>query len=70
MRVAINGLGRIGSMFLKIALEKKLNVVAVNNLGDVEDLAYLLVHDSVYGRYRKKVKFSKNVLNVAGKKMI
>jgi len=49
-RVAINGLGRIGRAFLKIALKRsELHVVAINDLGDLENLAYLLKYDTAYG---------------------
>lgn len=54
--VAINGFGRIGRAFFKLAITKpELNIVAINDLGDLEDLAYLLRHDSVYGNYDKEV---------------
>lgn len=49
MKVAINGFGRIGRAVFRRALEKGVDVVAVNDLADVESLAYLLKHDSVYG---------------------
>jgi len=50
--VAINGFGRIGRLlFRQIIAEKGLNVVAINDLGDPENLAYLLKYDSVYGRF-------------------
>ena len=49
IRVAINGFGRIGRAFLKIAWEKpEIEIVAVNDLGSLENLAYLLRHDTVY----------------------
>jgi len=49
IRVAINGFGRIGRAFLKIATERpELEIVAINDLGDLENLAYLLKYDSVY----------------------
>jgi glyceraldehyde 3-phosphate dehydrogenase len=55
-RVAINGLGRIGRSFLKLAVTRpELEVVAVNDLADPANLAYLLRYDSVYGRYREPV---------------
>src|SRR5262245_63722476 len=55
-RVAINGLGRIGRTFLKLALERdELDIAAVNDIGDAGNLAYLLRFDSVYGRYTKPV---------------
>ena len=55
MKVAINGLGRIGRAVLKICLEKGIKVVAVNDLTDPKTLAYLMKYDSVYGRYDKKI---------------
>jgi Glyceraldehyde 3-phosphate dehydrogenase, NAD binding domain len=50
--VAINGLGRIGRAALKILLDADgLDLVAVNDIADVDNLAYLLKYDTVYGRY-------------------
>src|SRR3989344_8020289 len=55
-KIVINGFGRIGRAFLKLALTKKeLEVVAINDLGDMDNLAYLLQYDSAYGRYGKEV---------------
>lgn len=49
IRVAINGFGRIGRAFLKVALTRDdIEVVAINDLGDVHNLAYLLQYDTVY----------------------
>jgi len=59
MRVAINGFGRIGRPSLKIALEKGIEVVAINDLTDIETAAHLLQFDSSYGRYEKEVKVDK-----------
>ena len=51
IRVAINGLGRIGRAFLKLAVKhSKIQLVAVNDLGDINNLAYLLKYDSAYGQ--------------------
>ena len=52
VRVAINGFGRIGRAFVKLAHQYKdeLEIVAINDLGDIENLAYLLKYDSAYGR--------------------
>jgi glyceraldehyde 3-phosphate dehydrogenase len=51
-RIAINGFGRIGRAFYKLAMDRKeLEVVAVNDLGNRENLEYLLKHDSVYGNW-------------------
>ena len=52
IRVAINGAGRIGRAFYKLAKERQeLEVVAVNDLGNRENIEYLLRHDSVYGKW-------------------
>lgn len=49
LKVAINGFGRIGRAFLKVSLSRNdMEVVAVNDLGDVKNLAYLLQYDTVY----------------------
>lgn len=50
VRVAINGAGRIGRAFLKIAKQRaEVEIVAMNDLGDADNIAYLLKYDSVYG---------------------
>ncbi len=52
MKIAINGLGRIGRATLKVAVERpKVEVVAVNDLADLKTLKYLLKYDSVYGKF-------------------
>ncbi|MEN9341986.1 MAG: hypothetical protein RIQ54_242 [Candidatus Parcubacteria bacterium] len=51
VRIAINGFGRIGRHFLRqVAGRSDFSVVAINDLGDLENLAYLLRYDTVYGR--------------------
>jgi glyceraldehyde 3-phosphate dehydrogenase len=70
MKVAINGLGRIGRAILKLVIdEPALELVAVNDLTDVENLAYLLRFDTVYGRYSKPVLVDGVNLTVAGRKL-
>ena len=70
IRVAINGLGRIGRAILKLALdEPALELVVVNDLADVENLAYLLRFDTVYGRYAKPVAVEGSSLVVAGRSL-
>lgn len=55
-KIAINGFGRIGRLFLRqIINEPNVEVVAVNDLGDVENLLYLLKYDSVYGRFETPI---------------
>jgi len=79
MRVAINGFGRIGRAVFRRALEKGVNVVAVNDLAGVESLAYLLKYDSVYRALKEKLSFSldegggrrgEGVLKVGKKKVL
>jgi glyceraldehyde 3-phosphate dehydrogenase len=49
IRVGINGFGRIGRAFFKVAFERDdMEVVAINDLGNVHNLAYLLQYDTVY----------------------
>ncbi|MEX0672466.1 MAG: type I glyceraldehyde-3-phosphate dehydrogenase [Candidatus Paceibacterota bacterium] len=60
-RVAINGVGRIGRAFIKAAwAREELDVVALNDLGDIHTLAYLLKYDSVYGRAPFSVEVSED----------
>ncbi len=55
-RVGINGFGRIGrSVFKQILQSEKFEVSGINDLANLEDLAYLLKYDSVHGWYPKKV---------------
>src|SRR5688572_2404856 len=66
-RVAINGLGRIGRAILKLVSDDPgFELVAVNDLVDVENLAYLLRFDTVYGRYSKPVVVDGEDLVIAG----
>lgn len=68
IRVAINGFGRIGRAFLKIAWEKdELEIVAVNDLGSINSLAYLLKHDTVYRNWGHDVKISGTDIVIDGK---
>ena len=56
IRVAINGAGRIGRAFYKLACKRpEIEVVAINDLGDKENLDYLFKHDSVYGKWEGKL---------------
>lgn len=50
IRIAINGFGRIGRAFLKVAMKREeIDIVAVNDLGDINNFAYLLKYDTAYG---------------------
>jgi glyceraldehyde 3-phosphate dehydrogenase len=70
VRVAINGFGRIGRTFMRSAFgHPDFEVVAVNDLGSLENLAYLLKYDSVYGRAPFDVEVKGDKLIVGGKEI-
>jgi len=68
VRVAINGFGRIGRTFMRSAFgHSDFEIVAINDLGSIDNLAYLLTYDSVYGRSPFSVEVANNALIVGGK---
>lgn len=70
VRVAINGFGRIGRAFFRLAYNNPdFEVVAINDLGDLNNLAYLLEYDSVYGRSAFTVSTKDNKLIVQDKEI-
>jgi glyceraldehyde 3-phosphate dehydrogenase len=70
-KVAINGLGRIGRAALKLALEQpELELVAVNEIGSLENMVYLLKYDTVYGRYERQVEAVDGKLVIDGKPLV
>jgi glyceraldehyde 3-phosphate dehydrogenase len=69
-RVAINGLGRIGRAALKLLLDADgLDLVAVNDLADADNVAYLISYDTVYGRYHRHVRSEANALLIDGQRI-
>lgn len=69
-KIAINGFGRIGRQFFKVAFnEPAIQIIAINDLGSLENLAYLLEYDTVYGHYDKKIEIQKDNLIIGGKKI-
>jgi glyceraldehyde 3-phosphate dehydrogenase len=69
-RIAINGFGRIGRAAFKILQDRSdAEVVAINDLGSIENLVYLLKYDTVYGKYDKDVSFDEKHIIVEGKKV-
>ncbi len=55
-KIAINGFGRIGRLFFRQAFDRdEFDIVAINDLGDIENLVYLLKYDTVYGRYQHQI---------------
>ena len=66
-RVGINGFGRIGRAFTRLALDRAdLEVVAVNDVTDARTLAHLLEFDSTYGRLGRNVEYADHALTVGG----
>ena len=67
-RVAINGFGRIGRQAFKVALNRpELEIVAINDIGDVANMAYLLKYDSVYRRDEQDIRADGNTIVVDGR---
>jgi glyceraldehyde 3-phosphate dehydrogenase len=69
MRIAVNGFGRVGRVFTRIALGRGLEVVAVNDVTDAATLAHLLAHDSTYGRAPFTVEHTEDALIAGGSKI-
>lgn len=68
IRVAINGAGRIGRAFLKLAITNpEIEVVAINDIGDINNIAYLLKYDTVYKGSGLDVKIDGSALIINGK---
>jgi glyceraldehyde 3-phosphate dehydrogenase len=67
IRVAINGFGRIGRAFARRSAGRDIEIVAVNDLGSLENLAYLLKYDTVYGRAPFAVEAKDGALIIDGK---
>lgn len=67
IKVGINGFGRIGRLAFRIATERKnVQVVAINDLLDVDYLAYMLKYDSVHGEFKGTVDIKDGKLIVNG----
>ena len=67
-KIGINGFGRIGRIAFRIAMDNKdVEIVGVNDLLDVDHLAYMLKYDSVHGRFNKSVEVKDGNLVVDGK---
>jgi glyceraldehyde 3-phosphate dehydrogenase len=70
-KIAINGFGRIGRAALKIIMNiPEWEVVAINDLMSIDNAAYLLSYDSVYGNYNKEVTVRDNYLQVGDKRIL
>ena len=72
IKVAINGFGRIGRLaFRQIVTQTDFDIVAINDLTNAEDLAYLVKHDTVHGQFfTDQITSGENEIIVAGQKHI
>jgi len=69
IRVAVNGLGRIGRAFTRLSHGRGIEIVAVNDLGSLESLAYLLKYDTVYKQALFPVEVKNGGLFIDGKEV-
>ena len=70
IKIGINGFGRIGRMVLSLSLVRTdLEVIAINDLLDINHLAYLLKYDSVHGKINSNISIEGNSLNIDGQKI-
>ena len=70
IKIGINGFGRIGRLALRVAAQRNnVQVVAINDLLDVDYLAYMLKYDSVHGRFDGEVEVKDGKLIVNGKEI-
>lgn len=70
VKIGINGFGRIGRLVLREAVDRNdIEVVAINDLMEIDLLAYLLKYDSVHGTFKKEISIDGNFLVIDGKKI-
>lgn len=69
MKIAINGFGRIGRIFLRTALQRNFEIVAINDLTTPATLAHLFKYDSVHGGYKGEVVADGQALVIDGKRI-
>lgn len=67
LKLGINGFGRIGRLVFRAALKQNIEVVGINDLLEVDHLAYLLKYDSVHGRFDGTIEIKDGQLIVNGK---
>ncbi len=69
MKLAINGFGRIGRHAFKVAYEKGIEIVAINDLTDNKTLAHLLKYDTAYPDFAHEISYTDDALVVDGKEI-
>ena len=67
IRVGVNGFGRIGRLFYRAAWDAGIEIVAVNDLVPADNLAYLLRHDTMHGRFGKSHTATENSFTIDGR---
>lgn len=70
VKIGINGMGRIGRTILReyiLRNENKFNIVAVNNLGNIEEFTHLLKYDSTHGQFKHEIKIQKDSIVINNK---
>lgn len=70
MNISINGFGRIGRNFLRAALERGLNVVAINDLSDPKTLAHLFKYDTVHRGFKGTVSHDDEAIIIDGRRIL
>jgi len=73
-KIAINGFGRIGRNVLRALYERpdlqdKIQIVAINDLGDASISAHLLKYDTVHGRFGQQVEVGDNAITINGQEI-
>ncbi len=69
IKIGINGFGRIGRLVFRAAVEKGVDVVGINDIIDVDYMAYMLKYDSTHGLFKGTVSVDNGALVVNGKKI-
>ena len=70
IKVGINGFGRIGRLVFRASIEREnIQVVAINDLLDVDYMAYMLKYDSIHGQFKGDIKVEDGCLVVNGDKI-
>tara|TARA_B100000927_G_scaffold281682_1_gene267482 strand:- start:4829 stop:5827 length:999 start_codon:yes stop_codon:yes gene_type:complete len=68
IKVAINGFGRIGRTFFRSAFnDKKIDIVAINDISSIEIIAHLLKYDSIHGVLEHSINIEDQNLNINGR---
>lgn len=69
MKIGINGFGRIGRKAMRLAMDRGLEVVAINSLSPADQDLHLLKYDSVHGTWNRKLELKDHALVIDGKRI-